>query len=302
MSTNEIQSESGPSGEHQNGRHTLSEEEFVEIEAEAFAGPDAKKEEASRASLGSLWGAVRESPRGVLLLWCLWLLGSWLISLSQVSSAVAVRLMVVVSALGLMLIWPLFRLSESPPRKDDFAKDSKLSRYIVLEPPKWATRDAVLTPGLLIFSDWLSLILVFQAVVWPLRLTAGWGVLQTAWLDLTVVVWTFLIAAIVAIVCRTPRTDVRTFGMILCVLLVFGEPAYMLLLNMYRDYPSFWQMQLTPIAPMWAMSTQPLDWDPGPWKVNILLTGLAGCVAWVLVICLRHKDASQAVSDPRQSA
>lgn len=273
----------------------------MEVEAVGSVPPD-PTDESSRVSPGSIWGAVRESPRGLLLLWCLWLLGSWLASLWQSSSAsiVAVRLMVFVSAAGLMLIWPLFRLSETPPRRGDFKKDSKLSRYIVLEPPKWATREAVITPGLMIFSDWLTLILVFQAVVWPLRLTAGWGVQQTAWLDLTVVVWSFLIAAIVAIVCRTSRTEVRTFGMVTCVLLVFGEPALMLLLNMFSGQPVYWQMQTTPIAPIWAMSAQPLDWHPGPWKAGIFVTGFASIVAWLLVVLLRRQQMTDATRAKRK--
>ena len=51
----------------------------------------------------------------------------------------------------------------------------------------------------LAIADWFALIVVFQAVIWPLRLSAGWSVTQTAWLDAAIAAWSLLVAAIVAV-------------------------------------------------------------------------------------------------------
>ncbi|MCA9284625.1 MAG: hypothetical protein KDA22_05400 [Phycisphaerales bacterium] len=139
-------------------------------------------------------------PRGLIFLASLWLIAAWITAIGlrppvQPSAATytpAVRLMLFLVALGLLVVWPLMRLSGPPT--------------------KWAVRRTLL--------DLVVLLALMQVVVWPLRLVTPWSAGRTFLIDATLVSWTMLVGAIVAT--ALPRAGAsRVVATMLCAALGF---------------------------------------------------------------------------------
>lgn len=218
------------------------------------------------------------ATRGLVLGWCIWLLGSWSSTLLIESTVPAARWMVFASVTGLMLLWPVIRLSQ------DLAIGGRLSAEVApIGGPAMLRRHPsprlVGGPGLAL-ADWLALIIVFQAVIWPLRLSAGWSITQTIWLDGAIVAWSLLVAAIVAVGSLARRGRYRAMAMLLCVLLMFAEPAALALLRRAGVYVA-WQMHVSPLQAIWGLSTPPVLWEPDPWRFQVVAVAGAALVAWL---------------------
>ncbi len=135
--------------------------------------------------------------------------------------------------LGLVVLWPMLRLSQLRPEEQ-----RQSSRG-----PAW------------VLGEWLCLSLVVQAVVWPLMLNAGWGVVQVLWLDLLFVTWGLVAALVIAVGERVATARARILAMVVCVLLVFGEPAALWLLNAMAGGGSVtWPMSLSPVPVIWRIT------------------------------------------------
>jgi len=199
----------------------------------------------------------RVSLRVVVLGWCLWLLGTWAGSLWIDSAQPATRWMLMGSVIGLMVIWPMARMSMDA--------------------------DTRSSTGRLMFCEWLTLITIFQAVVWPLSVTARWEIEQTLWLDLAVVAWSLLTALLVATGVRSPWAAHRCLVALLCVLLLVGEPALLMLtsLDLNAAPDEVWVMHISPIQTVWALAQTPIEWNSGPWRANVVIMGMGAIVAWV---------------------
>ena len=144
-------------------------------------------------------------PRGLILLACAWLIGSWLLSIgirppvepSSASYTPSVRLMLVYIGIGLMIGWPLLRLSQS----------------------------AVARPIMQTVLDLIVLLSLIQVVIWPLRLVTPWTLGRTAALDATLVGWTVLGGAVVASAIGSRRTGVRNLAITACLAMCLAGPA-----------------------------------------------------------------------------
>lgn len=202
--------------------------------------------------------------------WCLWLLGSWSVTLWIDSTVPAVRWMIFAAMIGLMVIWPVLRLSHdtlgSQARVPERAFESVTSGQIM--------------------ADWLSMMLVFQAVLWPLRISSNWSLEQCGWLDAAVASWSLLIGAVVAFGCASVSGARRALAMLLCLLLFLGEPLVMALVNYSaaRRAGVIWPMRLSPIEAIWTLTAEPSAWMLGAWRERILAVALAAAAAWVWVI------------------
>jgi len=211
----------------------------------------------------------RDAPPSTQLLvlgWCLWLLGSWGVSMLIASRVPAARWMMFSALVGLMLIWPVVRLSERSPR----GRRSTVPAGVLL--------------GVLV--EWLCLVLVFQAVIWPLRVISDWRTDQTVWLDLAVVSWSLLTAALVALGLQWRESVPRTVMMAACVLVVVGEPM-VLALSSGLGLGSGWGLRVSPLETMWALSHPVLDVRLGPWPGRVLAAGMAAVLAWLLLVAMR---------------
>lgn len=146
-------------------------------------------------------------PRGLILLACVWLIGSWLLSIgvrppiepSSASYTPGVRLMLVCIGIGLMIGWPLLRLS-------------------------WVADGPAARPILQTVLDLIVLLSLIQVVIWPLRLVTPWTLARTAALDVTLVGWTVLGGAIVASAVGSGRDGVRNLAITACLAMCLLGP------------------------------------------------------------------------------
>lgn len=230
-------------------------------------------------------GAVKKSsvsmfdPFGLRMLiisWCLWLLVSWSITLTIGATVHAVRWVVFSGVFGLMAVWPALRLSQQLPGRDARGLDvvGGQDGFSVASP-----RARVLAT----LMDWVCLLAVFQVVVWPLMLVGRWSVQQTLWLDAAVLAWSMLTAVLVGLGRVLPWAQVRVVAMVLCMLLLIGEPIWMAVSGGGFDGAigwagggrPVWQMRISPMQALWELTTTEQPYDPGPWRPTILSTAAA---------------------------
>jgi len=136
-------------------------------------------------------------PRALIFLASLWLIGSWFLAIgvrppvqpSASSYEPGVRLMLLCVTTGLMIGWPLLRLSQ-------------------------ATSPAPLRQTLL---DLVVLLSMAQVVIWLLRLVTTWSPARTAAIDATLAGWAVLAGALVAAAIGSERRGPRNLAMIACL-------------------------------------------------------------------------------------
>jgi hypothetical protein len=135
--------------------------------------------------------------RPLALGWCIWLLSSWLLGLAinplvmatvlpdESRIAVAERLVPVVhvtmqmALLGVMVVWPVFRLSHSPPAR----------------------------VALRLGGDLLVLWAVFQVALWPLGYLSRWPVERVLAIDAILMTWSVPIALWIYLGWRGARVE-----------------------------------------------------------------------------------------------
>ena len=207
---------------------------------------------ASRVPSASGSAAAPSDPllgtRVVVLAWCLWLLGSWAGTLwiepRPYPSPAAGRLMVMLALLWLLVLWPAARLSQGVEH------ESRGLRGVGV-----------------IAVDWLSMLLLLQAVVWALGLMAGWGWRQTMLVDAAVAGWSAWSAAAVAGGRAVRRGWARSAAMGVCVVLAMHElPLIAMGVELHR-WPG-------PVGATMALSVPSERFEPTRWWVWVERAGL----------------------------
>ena len=138
-------------------------------------------------------------PRSLIFFASLWLIGSWMLAIgfrppvqpSAASYEPGVRLMLLCVSTGLMIAWPLFRLSQ-------------------VESPH-PLRQTML--------DLVVLLSMVQIVIWPLRLVTTWSLLRAAAIDITLAGWVLIIGAIIASATGASKGGPRSLAMLACLCL-----------------------------------------------------------------------------------
>lgn len=194
------------------------------------------------------------STRLLVLGWCLWLLGAWLVTLWNDSPVPSTRWMVFSALIGLMAIWPVWRLSQS----EGFVPGGG----------RWNAIGQTLL-------DWVCLVAVLQVVIWPLQLTAGWSLSQAVWLDAAIAAWSGLTGLVIAWGRGWPGPGRRTLAAGLCLGLVLVEPALMLLIG------GDWAWRVSPIETVWALCSPPTRFRLEPWASHVTATAVAAAVGWL---------------------
>lgn len=240
-------------------------------------------------------GAVRRSPsrvfdpfglRALIITWCLWLLVSWSITLAISATVHAVRWVVFSAVFGLMAVWPALRLSQQLPSRHG-AKHAYAAHGIDYGTATFRTR--LFATAL----DWFCLLLVFQVVVWPLMLVGRWSTQQTLWLDLAVLSWSLLTAVLIGLGRLAPLAWLRVVAMVLCVLLLIGEPIWMAVggtgFGVVSDgapgrlVDTRWQMRVSPLQALWELTTTEQPYDPSGWRPTILSTAAAAGLGMIML-------------------
>lgn len=199
-------------------------------------------------------------PRGLIFLASLWLIVSWTITIglrapvhpSSASYTPAVRLMLVSVTTGLLIGWPLLRLSQ------------ERSPY----PIRQTALDLVVLLGLL------------QVVIWPLRLVTGWSPARIAMLDLTMIAWLTLAAALVASAIGSDRKGPRIIAMIACLGICLLGPAFMWVAAAAGGATQAYA-RLSPVTAIRALSENGLGGSAMSHWLWIGCVGVAALAAWM---------------------
>ena len=224
--------------------------------------------------------------RALIIAWCLWLLASWSITLAINATAHAVRWVVFSAVFGLMAVWPALRLSQQLPWYPPY---SRAGRGVDLPTASAGMRIKAT------LLDWICLAGVFQIVIWPLMLLGGWTDRQTLWLDLAVLSWSLLTGAVIGFGRVLPGGWARMGAMAVCLLLLFGEPVWIVVSGGLVTGQGAGPMRVSPIQALWELTTTIQPYDPGPWVVTILSTAAAAGLAWaglILVARLAPRNPS----------
>lgn len=220
-------------------------------------------------------------PRGLILLACVWLIGSWLLSIgvrppiepSSASYTPGVRLMLVCIGVGLMIGWPLLRLSQS------------------------ATPRPIVQTVL----DLTVLVSLIQVVIWPLRLVTPWTVVRTAALDATLVSWTVLGGAVVASAVGSHRRGVRNLAITACLAMCLLGPA-LAVIGAVVGASAEQLMDIGPLVAVYRLAQAQGAAAPitGPQWVMIVMPAAAAGLAWTaLGAVYSMRRASPQPAEPR---
>jgi hypothetical protein len=214
--------------------------------------------------------------RGLILLWCLWLLGSWTVTLvldPSLASERKVRWMMMASLVGLTLVWPVLRLSQ-----DASGSGAPGSGTPGIQGDSAGSTSGRGAWGVL--RDWVSLNVVFQAVIWPLRLQPQWSLEQALWLDLAVAGWSLVTAGLMALGVRRGGGWWRAGWTLACVALWVSGPLWLALTGAGGDW--------SPLLSVWRLSGPALLYRPGQGQTPVLATLFAAVLLWT-VVAMTHR-------------
>jgi len=203
-----------------------------------------------RASATAVQSPQQTNARDLILLWVLWLLGSWTVAFRLAPVTLAANWMVYACLVGLMVMWPALRLCQELD-------------------PRAATSQ--------ILWDWLCLNLVFQAVVWPLQVSAQWATAQAVWIDAIMATWSLLTGLVLVIASRGPTGRGRAIAMTACLALILAEPLCIVLFSSATSRAS-WTMWLSPIDVIRQVAAGKLDAIP----VRVMAVATLSAAGWIL--------------------
>lgn len=159
-------------------------------------------------------------PRDTLLFATGWIVVTWFLTMgvraplapSPASYHLQVRLLLLMVGVGFFIGWPMFRLSQRPPRQH------------VLE----------------VFLDVFTLILLWQVLFWPLGTITAWPFQSLLLLNVLVCLWTLIIGAIVALGLRIRGSVFRLVAMVVVLVLTLLPLAIALGMVIRGHQPAAW--------------------------------------------------------------
>jgi len=185
------------------------------------------------------------ATRQWLLIWSLWLAGSWMTTLQLVSFPHAPRILVLLAFVGVLLIWPAFRLSQRGWQHlgqctQEQLRIRRLPGVLSVRPMSEASAKDngpwLALVGVLL--DWMVLVLVFQAVMLPLFFMTDWSPQQALAINLGFVTWSWIISWPIAWGCLSDRGRDRVLAMSVCLLLVATGPLVLWVMSFLGPRPS----------------------------------------------------------------
>lgn len=195
-------------------------------------------------------------PRNLIFLASAWLFLSWILAIGlhpplQPSSSVytpAARLLLCSIVIGGTWAWPMLRLSGGIPRRP--------------------IRNSLL--------DWLSLAILLQILIWPVRLVTTWTVMRVAIIDSYLCVWLLISAGVIALSLRAGGI-IRSWAMLLLI-------AWTTLPHLLGTFPGISSNVIlaSPLGQIWQSCSQGAE-DPSSesWnRVGIWL--VIALVIWTL--------------------
>jgi hypothetical protein len=221
------------------------------------------------------WAHRRGEPRVWALVWSCYLLSAcvlalftpasrWSFDLQQIRHSCVLLLALI--QLGVVVVWPLLRLSQIPPRVPSRA--AAVDLLIVLAPS--------------------------AAILGPMGFLTKWSGATVAVLCASLIAWTVLYAGIIALAARVRSSTARASWMLLCLALAAGGPLFGLLSNWRAGgavSPEVWRGSLlaSPVTAPFAIARHPDPRVPTPdalaWEFALLPLFIAS-VLWLIAIVL----------------
>ncbi len=206
--------------------------------------------------------------------------------------------MVFAGMLGFMGVWPAVRLSQVTSAGAVAKRKARGTRPGGAGGPGGAAGPGVSMGDWLKVSgatwrDWLALNLVFQAVIWPLRLASGWEVSQTAWLAAAVAGWSLMTGLLIAWGRGSNAASRRTGAMVICVGVVVAEPLLWWLAWRMGVLGGVGErsMRLSPLQALWQFTATDLNGRTlqsviQRQGVQVIAVAAAAVVGWLVLVGL----------------
>lgn len=189
------------------------------------------------------WAHRRGEPRLLALLWSIYLFGAAISTVMRIPVLGmtdlrfvqnASRMLLLLIAVGLVVLWPMVRLSQSSPRR-----------------PLVAT-----------LLDLALLNATLQAVVWPLTWLGKWPAMVTAGVVLMLLAWSLVVGGFVACGTARPPGLARSFWMLLCLVCALGAPGAALLSGGLGASFTDELALASPLTAVYALTTGPSGLSP----------------------------------------
>lgn len=220
-------------------------------------------------------------PRGLVLLSSLWVFLSWVLLFGfhppvqpqAASYGPPIQMLMMLIGVGIAVAWPLLRLSARPSAM----------------------------PAAQAALDGISIFVLVQVVVWPLRLVTNWTLARAISVDAAIAASILLTTAILAASQGSSSARTRVCAMLVSVTLVLLPGVGVALTDAGdggRDEDGFWRSVLTaPSAPaLIARCAQPSTIDPDPADRGVLFRAFSlASAAWAVAIGI-HAVRSRRVS------
>ncbi|KAA0212634.1 MAG: hypothetical protein DYG94_14450 [Leptolyngbya sp. PLA3] len=222
------------------------------------------------------WDHRRGEPRTFALVWTIFLMLATLVMFSTLGAAhtvtidiyrPAVRALLVTITAGMVLLWPMMRLSQEAPIRGIGASIAK---------------------------DLAVVLIPTQALVWPqaLRMLGGWPIGQTAALASCQAAWAVLVGGLLALALATdarPRELMRGLWMLAIVAIVILVPLVEILFGALRPLTIRGPEPAMMASPLLAVVellrdrgvASPVATFASDWRA-IGITSLAGAGLWML--------------------
>lgn len=205
-------------------------------------------------------------PRGLVVLASIWIFLSWVslfgfhppVQPQAASYAPSIQMLMTLIGVGIAVGWPMLRLSARPS--------------------SMPTAQAAL--------DGLSLFVLIQVVVWPLRLVTSWTLARAIAVDAAIAAAIMLTAAILSVTqgSRSPR--VRAGGMLASVLLVLAPLALGAGAGAGASDTAWGRILTAPSAPaLISRCAEPSTIDPSQPDRGVLFRAFAlASAAWAVAL------------------
>lgn len=188
------------------------------ISTDATEHLDAESYEGAASAKHDPWAHRRGEPRTFTLLWTIYLLCATSIAILSVGLQGAVleegarsaaRIILQTSAIGMMILWPMVRLSQMQPGRGSVA---------------WAVKDTFV------------ILLPLQVVIWPQIWWANWSVDHAAASASVLGAWASLVGALLALSLagEPPREMARGVWMLVFVVLLAVGPLSSMMLFAFQ--------------------------------------------------------------------
>lgn len=221
-------------------------------------------------------------PRALVMLSSLWVFLCWILLFGfrppvqpqAASYGPSIQMLFLLIGVGIAIGWPLLRLS-ARPSSAPFAQAA---------------------------IDGISIFVLMQVVVWPLRLVTSWTLARAVAIDAAMAAAIMLSAALLASTQSSPLPRRRTWAMVIAVALVLGPAMADILWNLVWEVDGASGVVATALSSLSAPSllarfAQPSTIDPSPTDRALVFSAFFVATAvWVIaffaLLARRKTDAA----------